>query len=180
MGLNNLENKIRENRSYFDEDPSSNHIKNFEAKLSQAAKPAKKSKGFLFASNRSFAAAASVTILLLITVFALLESPTAEAKPQLSEELMHVKMYYSTQTDIKIEEIKICAASVSNDMLFETTQNRLEKLDNNTQIIEQKLEMAQGNKQLENAYIQSLKAKSEVVDQMYTQMCENNTKIISQ
>ncbi|MDA3905158.1 MAG: hypothetical protein PF484_03695 [Bacteroidales bacterium] len=139
-------------------------------------------KGFLFTSNKTFALAASVTILLLVAIFALLEFPSIEAKPQLSEELLHVKMYYSSQTDDKMTEIRNCATETSNkDMLFETADNRLHKLDNNTLELEQKLAKAHGNKQLKNAYIQSLKAKSEIVNQIYAQLCvENTNSIITQ
>jgi len=179
MGLNNLETKIRENKAFFDKEPSADHLEKFQAKLALLEKPANIHRGFLFTSNKAFALAASVTIFLLIAIFALLESPNVEAQAQLSEELMHVKMYYSAQTDPKIEEIKNCAAeTVENEMLFETAENRLYKLDNNTQILEKKLEHAKGNKKLKNAYIQSLKAKSEVVDQIYTQLCENKIKHI--
>lgn len=179
MGLNNLENKIMENKAFFDKEPSADHLEKFQAKLASLEKPASNKRGFLFTSNKSFALAASVTIFLLIAIFALLESPNVEAQAQLSEELMHVKMYYSAQTDPKIEEIRNCVAeTIENEMLFETAENRLYKLDNNTQILEEKLGRAKGNKQLKNAYIQSLKAKSEVVDQIYTQLCETNTNNI--
>lgn len=179
MGLNNLENRIMENKAFFDTEPSADHLEKFQAKLALVEKPTSINRGFLFTSNKSFALAASVTIFLLIAIFALLESPKVEAQPQLSEELMHVKMYYSAQTDPKIEEIRNCAAeTIENEMLFETAENRLYKLDNNTQILEGKLGRAKGNKQLKNAYILSLKAKSEVVDQIYTQLCETNTNNI--
>ena len=182
MGLNNLENKIRENKMFFDGEPSTNHLEKFQAKLAQQEKPASMRRGFLFTSNKAVALAASVTIFLLIAIFALLESPKVEAQPQLYEELMHVKMYYSAQTDPKIEEIRNCAAeTIDKEMLFETAEDRLYKLDHNTQILEEKLGRAKGNKQLKNAYIQSLKAKSEVVDQIYTQLCENKpNNIITQ
>jgi len=180
MGVNNLENKIRENKAFFDSEPSHDHFKNFQAKLALSEKPKIIHRGFVFNSNKAFAFAASVTILLLVTIFALLDSPKIETQPQLSEELMHVKMYYSHQTDDKIDKIRNCA-SETDDMLFETAENRLQKLDNNTQILEQKLGEAHGNKQLENAYIQSLKAKSDVVDKIYTQLCiENTNSIITQ
>jgi hypothetical protein len=179
MGLNNLENKIRENKMFFDGEPSTDHLEKFQAKLANLEKSENKNNGFLFTSNRAFVLAASVTFFLLVAIFALLESPNVEAQPQLSEELMHVKMYYSAQTDSKMEEIRNCAAETTdNEMLFETAEDRLYKLDNNTQILEDKLEHAKGNKQLKNAYIQSLKAKSEVVDQIYTQLCEYNTNNI--
>ena len=178
MGLNNLETKIRENRTFFDEEASVNHLEKMAAKLSRMEKPKTNNKGFLFASKTTFALAASVTILLLVAIFALLEFPSMETQPQLSEELLHVKMYYSTQTDEKIIEIRDCAMKTNNkEMLFESAEDRLSKLDNNTEKLEQKLGQAQGNKQLENAYILSLKAKSEVVNQIYTQLCVNNTNI---
>lgn len=179
MGVNNLENRIRENKAFFDAEPSLNHLERFQAKLSQLEKPEAIRRGFVFTSNRTFALAASVTILLLIAIFALLEFPSVEAQPQLSEELMHVKMYYTSQTDEKIEEIRNCAAvSSDNEILFETAENRLQKLENTTQELERKLSQAHGNKQLESAYKQSLQAKSEVVDQIYTQMCVTNTNNI--
>lgn len=179
MGLNNLENKIRENKAFFDEEPSAYHLERFQAKLSQLDKPVTVHKGFLFVSNKAFAVAASVTILMLISILALLDFPDTETQPQLSEELMHVKMYYNQQTEAKMTAIRNCASDINNDnMFFETAENRLQKLDNNTLELEQKLGKAEGNKQLENAYIQSLKAKSEIVNQIYTQLCEENTNSI--
>lgn len=118
-------------------------------------------------------------MLLFISLFALLEYPKLNHEPQLSDDLMHVKMYYSTQTNEKMSEIKNCAnQSNAQEMLFESTEGRLQKLDNNTLELERKLSLAQGNKQLENAYILSLKAKSEVVNQIYDQMCTNNANNI--
>lgn len=35
MGLVNLENKIRENRAFFDVEPSENHLEKFQSKLAQ-------------------------------------------------------------------------------------------------------------------------------------------------
>ena len=182
MGLNSLENKIRENKAFFDEEPSANHLKRFQAKLSRQDNPVTIHKGFLFASNKAFAVAASVTILLLVSIFALLDFPKAETQPQLSEELMHVKMYYNQQTEAKMTEIRNCATEITNNnMFFETAEDRLQKLDNNTKLLEQKLGKSEGNKQLENAYIQSLKVKSEIVNQIYAQLCdENSNSIITQ
>jgi len=175
MGLNNLENRIRENKAFFDAEPSLDHLERFEARLSEIEKPATIHRAFVFTSKKTLAFAASISILLLIAVFALLEFPNIDKQPQLSQELMHVKMYYSSQTDEKFEEIRNCAAvSSKNEILFETAENRLQKLDNNTKELEKKLAQAHGNKQLESAYKQSLQAKSEIVDQIYTQMCVNN------
>lgn len=179
MGLNNLENKILENKTFFNEEPSADHLAKFQAKLATLEKPKKVNRGFVITSKKAFAYAASIIIFLLISIFALVEYPKVEARPQLSEELMHVKMYYGAQTNPKIEEIRNCATkSTESEMLFESAENRLYKLDNNTKILEGKLEYAQDNKQLKSAYIQSLKAKSDVVDQIYTQLCENKTNNI--
>ncbi len=112
----------------------------------------------------------------------MLDFPKAETQPQLSEELMHVKMYYNQQTEAKMTEIRNCATEITNNnMFFETAEDRLQKLDNNTKLLEQKLGKSEGNKQLENAYIQSLKVKSEIVNQIYAQLCdENSNSIITQ
>ncbi len=175
MGLENLENKIRENKAFFEDELSSNHLERFQAKLEQMDKAVQPNKSLGNRVNRVALVAASVIVLLFIAFFAQTKFPSAQAEPQLSNELMQVKMYYITQTNKKIEEIKSCAANkVSNDILFETTEDRLSKLDQSTLKLEHKLERAEGNKQLKMAYIQSLKAKSEVVDQMYIQMCMGN------
>ncbi|MBN1651230.1 MAG: hypothetical protein JW857_07870 [Bacteroidales bacterium] len=179
MGLVNLENKIRENRAFFDAEPSENHLEKFQSKLAQVEVKKIKSGRKRLNANKIFAVAASVTVLLFISLFALLEYPKLNNGPQLSDDLMHVKMYYSAQTSEKMSEIKNCAnQSSAQEMLYESTEGRLQKLDNNTQELERKLSLAQGNKQLENAYILSLKAKSEVVNQIYDQMCANNTNNI--
>jgi hypothetical protein len=170
-----LENKIRENKAFFEEEVSSNHLEKFQARLEQMDKAVQPKKSIGNRMNRLALVAASVIVLLFIAFFAQTKFLSAQAEPQLSNELMQVKMYYTTQTNKKIEQIKSCAAhKVSNDILFETTEDRLSKLDQSVMKLEHKLERAEGNKQLKTAYIQSLKAKSEVVDQMYIQMCIGN------
>lgn len=179
MGLNNLENKIQGNRAFFDEEPSENHLEKFQARLAQSEYKKISSGKIRMNMNKFYAAAASVTILLFISLFALLEYPKLNHEPQLSDELMHVKMYYSVQTNEKLTEIRNCTTKTnSKDMFFESTEDRLQKLENNTEELERKLGQAHGNKQLENAYILSLKAKSEVVNQIYNQLCVNNTNNI--
>lgn len=179
MGLVNLENKIRENRAFFDVEPSENHLEKFQSKLAQVELKKNTFNRNRYNTRKIFAVAASVTVLLFISLFALLEYPKLNHEPQLSDNLMHVKMYYSAQTNEKMSEIKNCAnQSNAQEMLFESTEGRLQKLDNNTLELERKLSLAQGNKQLENAYILSLKAKSEVVNQIYDQMCTNNANNI--
>lgn len=112
----------------------------------------------------------------MISVFSVLELSKDLNTPQLSEELMHVKMYYEQETEEKMDEIMLCGTqSVENEMLMESTSNRLKKLDANTQKLEEKLSIANDNQQLKSAYIQSLKAKSDVVEQMYAQICKEQT-----
>lgn len=180
MGLNNLENKIREDRLFFDEEPSANHFIKFNEKLNFLAESENKKNVFSFPIRKVMAVTASAGLVLFISIFALSEYKNKEeAAPQLSEELLHVKMYYSTLSEEKMEEINRCVSTSSeNGLLLESTKNRLLKLDENTQALEEKLSYAQGNKQLENAYIQSLMAKSEVTNQIYEQLCTENTQIL--
>lgn len=176
MGLKNLENKIWENKAFFEAELPTYDLEKFEAKLNQHTTNLKKSKQFVFKSYRAFAVAASVSILLMISVFSVLELSKDLNTPQLSEELMHVKMYYEQETEEKMDEIMLCGTqSVENEMLMESTSNRLKKLDANTQKLEEKLSIANDNQQLKSAYIQSLKAKSDVVEQMYAQICKEQT-----
>jgi hypothetical protein len=180
MGLNNLENKIREDKLFFDEEPSADHLLKFKEKLDFLAEPENKKNIFSFPIRRMMAIAASAGLILFVSIFSLNEYRTnKENTSQLSKELLHVKMYYSTLSDEKMEEINRCVShSNENELLLESTKNRLLKLDENTQVLEEKLNYAQGNKQLENAYIQSLMAKSEVTNQIYEQLCTENTKTL--
>jgi len=176
MGLTNLENKIRENKAFFDEDLPTGHLERFQNKLEHWEKPANQTKGFLFRSKKSYLVAASVSIFILVSAFILLETKHVQSQPQLSEDILHVKMFYSQQTSEKMSEIKNCTQqSPESELLIENTENRLLKLDENTLILEQKLSQAQGNEQLKTAYIQSLKAKSDAVDNIYSQLCTNQS-----
>jgi len=175
MGLNTLENKIRENKAFFDEELSSGHQERFLERLNQMEAPKKITARFPFASPKAFAYAISISVLMLISIYTLIENPFKSSPAQLSEELLSVKMYYNQQTEAKMSELKnIESSSNTNSVLFESTEDRLSKLDKNTQQLEDKLSLAHGNKQLENAYILSLKAKSEVVNQVYTQIVSSN------
>ncbi|MFH0999494.1 MAG: hypothetical protein V1783_01515 [Bacteroidota bacterium] len=178
MGNKNIETKVKENKAFFDAEPSSAHFDNFREKLNafNESKPIKKS---LFLTPKLiFAIAASVGILLLIPVFKLLESSDFLSQPPLSEELIHVKMYYSQQTESKLAEIEKCKDNDNSAILIESATNRMQKLEESTLELEQKLSRAHGNKQMENAYIQSLRAKSDLVNQVYEQLCADNTNLI--
>ena len=174
MGLNKFEKIIKENQEYFDKEPSMEHMDKFLFKLREQEETIKK-KSFLLGKNRSWLAiAASISILIGIAWVFQQQAPRAFENKQmgLSLELNDIKTYYSHNSNEKLQEIKNCSNQSENTQkLIETTKVQLLKLDFNTEKIENKLKEASGNKRLELAYIQNLKAKNDLLNNMQAQIC---------
>ena len=64
--------------------------------------------------------------------------------------------------------------SPGTDRLLKSTESQILKLDFNAEKIENQLQTATGNKRLELAYIQSLKAKNDLVSQVYEEICSKS------
>ncbi len=69
--------------------------------------------------------------------------------------------------------------SANTQKLINATENQLMKLDFNVEKIEDKLKEAAGNKRLELAYIQNLKAKNDLLNKMHNQIC-NKQNVLTQ
>ena len=174
MGLNKFEKTIKDNQEYFDKEPSMEHMDKFLFKLREQEETINK-KTFGWKRNSSWLViAASISILIGIAWVFQQQKPPAFENPQmgLSLELTDVKTYYSHNSNKKLQEIKSCSDQSENSRkLIETTKIQLLKLDFNTEKIENKLKEASGNKRLELAYIQNLKAKNDLLNNMQAQIC---------
>ena len=174
MGLNRMEKDIKNNREFFEQEPSMEHMDKFLFKLREQEETTKK-KNFSWKKNSSWLAiAASISILIGIAWILQQQEPQGFNRQQmrLSLELNDIKTYYSNNSNQKLLEIKSCSDQSENTKrLIETTEMQLLKLDFNTEKIEDKLKEASGNKRLELAYIQNLKAKDDLLNNMQTQIC---------
>jgi len=174
MGLNKFEKTIKDNQEYFDKEPSMEHMDKFLFKLREQEDTSKK-KGFNWKKNSSWLAiAASISILIGIAWIFQQQAPLAFEKHQtgLSLELNDIKTYYSNNSNKKLQAIKNCSDQSDNTKkLIASTEVQLLKLDFNTEKIENKLKKASGNKRLELAYIQNLKAKNDLLNNMQNQIC---------
>lgn len=183
MGINKFENLIKDNKKYFEKEPSMEHMDKFFFKL----KEEKEEKVLRFAKNDQKAwwigIAASLSLLISIAWF-ITEQPTESQRRQemgLSIELTQIKTYYIKESQKKLKEINQCADQSENTQkLINTTETQLQKLAYNVEKLEDKLKDATGNKKLELAYIQNLKAKSDLVNKMHNEICNQNNSILTQ
>lgn len=180
MGLDKFEKQIKSNQEYFEKEPSSEHMDKFFFKLQE-----KQNQNQLFkSSNNSNTAwwigiAASISLLVTIAWFISQTEISTRSNQQmgLSAELMNIKTYYNSESDKKLKEINACAnQSETTQKLLKTTETQLMKLNFNSEKIESKLKESEGNERLQTAYIQSLKTKNDLINQMHTEICkrENN------
>lgn len=177
MGLNNIEDIIKKNQEYFDEEPSSDHMDKFFFKLQEKKQV---NKNFIASnSDKAWWIGIAATISLLVTIgwFISQQEIKTQQKQEmgLSMELMEIKSYYNQESDKKLEDIKQCAnQSESTKKLLASTESQLQKLNFNSQKLENRLKETGSNKRLEIAYIQSLKTKTDLVNQMHQELCKQN------
>lgn len=183
MGIEKFENLIKDNKEYFEKEPSMDHMEKFFFKLQEQ----EEEKKTIFINNDQRAwwigIAASLSLLISIGWF-ITQQPTESQKRQemgLSLELTEIKSYYTQESTKKLNEIIQCAdQSEGTQRLIASTENQLEKLAFNVEKLEDKLKDASGNKKIELAYIQNLKAKSDLVNNMHNQICKQSINILTQ
>lgn len=185
MGLDKFEKMIKNNQEYFEKEPSSEHMDKFFFKLQE-----KQDKNQLFKtsnnSNKSWWIGIAATISLLVSIGWFISQQKLDIKNAqqmgLSSELMNIKNYYKHESEKKLNEINQCAnQSETTQKLIKTTENQLMKLDYNSDKIENKLKDLQGNEKLELAYIQSLKTKNDLINQMHDEICkQDNNNLMTQ
>lgn len=185
MGLDKFEKLINENKEYFEQEASSEHMDKFFFKLQE-----KQNENQLFNSNNNqnkswwIGIAASLSLLVTIAWFISHQQIDTKKTQQmgLSTELMNIKSYYSLESEKKLSEINSCAHQTeTTQKLLKTAESQLMKLDYNSDKIEDKLKNSQGNKRLETAYIQSLKTKNDLISQMHDQICnKENHNLMTQ
>jgi len=176
MGLDKFEQQIKDSHEYFEQEPSMEHMDKFLFKL-QEQKEAKKTN--LISWNKSswwIGIAASLSLLISIGMF-INRNPIPQKQPQqmgLSMELLEIKTYYNNESEKKLEKINQCNHKTANTQkLIENTESQIMKLDFNADKLENKLLVASGNKRVELAFIQNLKAKNDLINKMYVEICSN-------
>lgn len=180
MGLSKLENTIKDNIEYFEKEPSMDHMDKFLFKLKENEEEKKSS--FIKLSDGSWWIGIAASISLLVTIAWFIGTQSFQFKNNqqmgLSLELNEIKNYYTQESDKKMKEINECTnnSNIKQKMISDT-ESQILKLNFNAENIENKLIEAKGNKKLELAYIQSLKAKNDLVNKMHDEICVNNNSL---
>lgn len=168
-----MEKDIKNNREFFEQEPSMEHMDKFLFKLQEEKGQSSTS---LLPEKKQWLLAIAASIIILIGMTWFIQDQALnniQTPPQdLSFKLYEIKAYYTQNSDKKWADINECSqSSERNKKILKNTENQLLKLDYNTEKIALQLKDANGNKKLELAYIQSLKAKNDLVNTMYNQIC---------
>jgi len=178
MGLDKIEKIVHENRDYFEQEPEMEHMNKFLFKLQEQ----KEKEGFTRINRKKYnwiiSVAASVSILIAMSWF-IIQHPMPQQNTSkqisLSTELYEIKTYYNRETEKKLKEIDECIKKTpKTESLLNSTKSQILKLDFNVNNIEDKLKKASGNERLKMAYIKNLKAKNDLVSQVYNEICTNS------
>lgn len=185
MGLNKFEKLIKDNQEYFEQEPSMDHMDKFFFKIKEKEEDQK--KAFLKNDQRAWWIGIAATISLLISIgwfISIQDIPSFKNQQMgMSLELNEIKTYYTKESDQKLKEINQCAnQSPTTQKLIASTETQLKKLTFNADKLENKLITTGGNKKLEMAYIQSLKVKNDLVNQMHHEICKPsyNSNLLTQ
>lgn len=181
MGLDKFEKQIKDNQEYFKKEPSMDHMDKFLFKLREQEDEQKDKFLKWDKSSWWIGIAASLSLFISIAWFIYQQEPMQNKKQQmgLSFELNEIKTYYTKESNKKLDEINNCSdMSSSTQKLIKATETQLMKLDFNVDKIENKLKEASGNKRLELAYIQNLKAKNDLLDKMHNEICNKQNILI--
>jgi hypothetical protein len=184
MGIEKFEKIIKENKDFFEEDPSSEHMDKFFFKLQE-----KQNKNQLFKtsknSNKAWWIGVAATLSLLVTIGWFISQQTIETRESqqmgLSAELLKIRSYYANESEKKIKKINECAnQSETTKRLVESSETQIKKLSFNADKIEYKLKESAGNKRLEMAYVKSLKTKNDLLNKIYAEVCNRDNNLLTQ
>ncbi|OYT17040.1 MAG: hypothetical protein B7C24_04775 [Bacteroidetes bacterium 4572_77] len=170
MGLDKFEKQIKNHQEFFEQEPSMEHMDKFLFQLQE-----KKATVKTLSNNFKWwmSIAASIVVLIGFGWFIQNQNISTQTQNNLSAELFEIKNYYNMESEKKLVAINECAqGSQKEEKLLKNTEIQLQKIDFNTQKLEHKLKNAQGNKQIELAYVKSLKAKNDIINTMYNEMCQ--------
>jgi len=180
MGLDKFEKLIKDNQEYFEKEPSSEHMDKFYFKMQES-----QNENQLFKTsantNKAWWIGIAATISLLVSIgWFISQQKIASNNTQqmgLSAELINIKTYYNNESDKKLKEIEQCTnQSQTSQKLIKSTETQIMKLDFNTEKIEDLLKNSQGNQRLETAFIQNLKTKNDLLNQMHEEICQQENK----
>jgi|GEM_PF-6531861 hypothetical protein len=182
MGLDKFEKAIQENREFFEKEPSMEHMDKFLYKLKESSNNNSLSASY---ENKTWWIGIAATLLILVSMgwFIQMQAGKMNQKQEqfLSAELIEVKSYYTFESQKMLKEITECStSSPAKKVVLESTQNQLQKMNFNAEKLENKLKEASGNKKLELAYIQSLKAQNDLVNQVYNEICKPTQNMLTQ
>jgi hypothetical protein len=168
-----LEDKIKKNRSNFDQDvPKEGHERRFAQKLDQLHPETSKS-GFSFNFISRVAAIFVVMISVSLVVIISTRTPKeAAAANELPVELREAQIYYNQLAEDKIDKIAECAVNEEEaQKLRSLAQEEIHQIDEQTKELESEYFKNAENEKIESALISNYKSKSEILDNILDRLC---------
>jgi hypothetical protein len=173
-----LEDKIKKNRDLFDAaEPAEGHLERFSAKLEGLHEQAKNTPVRFLPGRKIIRIAAVIIVLLGLSITIYFINPVRQqnrvAASELPVELQEAKMYYTSLTDKKMQQINRCALSENQASgIRENAQQQLQVLDSNSVILENDLKQNKDNQRIRNALILNYKTKSDLLDEILKRLCK--------
>jgi len=169
-----LEDKIRKNKSHFDQsEPNEGHKKRFAEKLDEIHPEEHGSVSRISILQRIAAVFVVMLTVSLVLVLVLRTPKEMVAANQLPVELQEVQLYYDQLADDKIEQISECAINEEEARkLRDIASQELEEINIQTRELEDEYFKNAENEKIENALINNYKSKSEILDNILDRLCK--------
>lgn len=169
-----LEDKIRKNRSQFDQsEPNELHMKRFAEKLDQLHPESSASESRISFMRRIAAVLIVVFTISMVLVLITRTPKDLVAANQLPEELREAQLYYDQLAEDKIERITECAVNDEEARKLRNLANQeLEVINAQTKELEDEYFQNAENEKIESALITNYKSKSEILDNILDRLCK--------
>ena len=169
-----LEDKIRKNRSHFDQsEPNEGHFKIFSEKLDQLHPEQQAPRSRLQFAPRIAAIMFVLIAISMVLVFMLRTPKDIVAANELPEELKEAQLYYTFLAEEKMDQISECAQTEEEaKKLRDIATQEMEEIDAQTRELEDEYFRNAENEKIENALITNYKSKSEILDNILDRLCK--------
>jgi hypothetical protein len=175
-----IENKIRENREFFDvNEPSQDHFERFSRKLAAFNRPSRSlwNRGMLFKAVAAFIVLLLVSFLVTQFYSVRKESAYAANAEQLPAEVMEAENYYNRLNDEKFAKIDQLADSPEEaSRIKDMAKNQMEDITASNTELQKEYSGGVRNQRVLDALVNNYRIMANLLDRIIDELNQENTQ----